>query len=317
GRAAFSYSRDRGRTWDNPKYMPFKNPRAANFVWKCENGGYLYWFHNHGLRGYTDRNPAWIAYGAETDGADGRIIEWGQPEVLLYDDSEMTLISYPDMIEDGGRLFITETQKDIARVHEIPRGFIDRLMSGGACETDIPDGLLLKTGSGRIAVPPLPAFSMKDSHSTCFAKIDLRTGISFLVACGFGDSTIFDNRDNTGKGILIETMDGIVHISVCDGRTRNTWDSAPYELKIDSLNHIGIVIDGGPKIISITINGMLCDGGGLRPFGWCRFASQMTDLNASAEALVGDSVKKLVIYGRALMTCEAISCSNGLADDCS
>ena len=34
-----------------------KHPRAANFAWKCENGKYLYWFHNHGGNWYEDRNP--------------------------------------------------------------------------------------------------------------------------------------------------------------------------------------------------------------------------------------------------------------------
>ena len=50
------YSRDGGHTWTPPQYRRYadgrlmKHPRAANFAWKCENGKYLYWFHNHGGR---------------------------------------------------------------------------------------------------------------------------------------------------------------------------------------------------------------------------------------------------------------------------
>ena len=52
-----AYSRDGARTWTVPAYKTYtpggrrvKHPRAANFVWKCANGQYLYWFHNHGGR---------------------------------------------------------------------------------------------------------------------------------------------------------------------------------------------------------------------------------------------------------------------------
>ena len=38
GRPAYTYSRDKGRNWDEPKYMPFRNPRAANFIWKLDDG---------------------------------------------------------------------------------------------------------------------------------------------------------------------------------------------------------------------------------------------------------------------------------------
>jgi hypothetical protein len=59
-------SRDEGRTWDGPGYATYapgdwlgvgarriKHPRAAGFVWKCRNGRYLLWHHNHGGRLYT------------------------------------------------------------------------------------------------------------------------------------------------------------------------------------------------------------------------------------------------------------------------
>ena len=77
GYSAYTYSRDGGHTWDPSQYMRYadgrlmKHPRAANFAWRCENGKYLYWFHNHGGKfirtnpkrrtiAYEDRNPAWL-----------------------------------------------------------------------------------------------------------------------------------------------------------------------------------------------------------------------------------------------------------------
>ena len=50
-----SYSRDEGLTWSKPERAtytpegrPIKHPRACPRVWRCKNGKYLFWFHNHG-----------------------------------------------------------------------------------------------------------------------------------------------------------------------------------------------------------------------------------------------------------------------------
>jgi len=84
GHPVYTYSRNGGHTWDTPQYKKYKDgrlmkhPRAANFAWKCNNGKYLYWFHNHGGRfirehpqrrgiAYNDRNPVWLCGGIEVD----------------------------------------------------------------------------------------------------------------------------------------------------------------------------------------------------------------------------------------------------------
>ena len=117
-----AYSRDGGHTWTDKQYGVYtpggrriKHPRAANFVWKASNGNFLLWYHNHGGKYYMSRNPTWLAGGVERDGQ----IYWSQPEIGLYADDPGTKISYPDFIEKDGRYWITETQKTVARVHEL------------------------------------------------------------------------------------------------------------------------------------------------------------------------------------------------------
>lgn len=138
GRPCHAYSRDRGCTWTPPEFMTLypagpavHNPRAANFVRRLDGGPFagrfLYWFHNHDGRGYEGRNPAWLLGGVERDSPSGKVIHWGRPEVVLYAHDRGTRISYPDFIEEGGRLFITETQKTTARVHEVPAWLLSRL----------------------------------------------------------------------------------------------------------------------------------------------------------------------------------------------
>jgi hypothetical protein len=139
GHPCHAYSRDGGRTWTPPEFMTYtpggtivNNPRAANFVRRLDNGPYagrfIYWFHNHNGKGYLGRNPVWLSGGIEYDSSAGRVIHWGAPEVVLYADDYQARISYPDFIQDDeGRLFITATQKTIARVHEIPEWLLRRL----------------------------------------------------------------------------------------------------------------------------------------------------------------------------------------------
>ncbi len=137
GHPCHAYSRDDGMTWTPPAFMTYcpdgalvDHPRAANFVRKLSEGPcagrYIYWFHNHGGKDYQGRNPAYLLGGVEKDSPDGKVIHWGRPVAVLYDRDKAVRISYPDFIWDDG-LYITETQKKIARVHRIPDKLLQSL----------------------------------------------------------------------------------------------------------------------------------------------------------------------------------------------
>ena len=133
GHPFHAYSRDGGHTWSKPEPAtytpggrPMKTPRACPRIWKTSKGNYLLWFHNHSLiekGGYQHRNPVWISGGVERDG----YIHWSQPEILFYDPDPAVRMSYPDLIEEDGRYWITETQKTVARVHEVDAALLDAL----------------------------------------------------------------------------------------------------------------------------------------------------------------------------------------------
>ncbi|MBI3207967.1 MAG: exo-alpha-sialidase [Candidatus Solibacter usitatus] len=332
GHSAFSYSRDAGRSWEPPQYMRYadgrlmKHPRAANFAWRAENGKFLYWFHNHGGRfirehprrrtiAYEDRNPVWLVGGVEADSPRGKIIRWSQPEIVLYDDDPLIRMSYPDLVEEGGKYYFTETQKDVARVHEIDAALLHGLWSQfDAKATPAKAGLLVNLPAAgastptEVAAPALPLL-LQRSRRADFAADDLRAGFSIDVWMRFeSGQTLLDNRGPDGKGFALRTSTvGSVELILNDGQTENRWTSDPGMLATSKTHHIVAIVDGGPKIITFVIDGKLNDGGDARQFGWGRFSPNLRGANGGNLLRIGNPVQRLRLYNRALRTSEAIA----------
>ena len=340
GYPAFSISRDGGHTWTEPQYQryadapdgtpgrPMKHPRAANFVWKCENGKYLYWFHNHGGRfirehprrrtiAYEDRNPVWLCGGIEADTPEGKVIQWSQPEIALYDDDPYIRMSYPDLIEEDGRFYLTETQKDKARVHAIS----PTLLEGMWAQFDNPavatDGLALALpDAGRsmpatAQIPELPAFLARDTTRADYGTRDLRAGFSIDVWLRLDGLTagqlLLDNRTGDGRGFCLHTTaSGAMDLVLNDGRTENRWACDPGLLTAGTPHHVVVVVDAGPKIITFIVDGQLNDGGEARQFGWGRFSPHLRGVNGDTHIRIATAVKSLRLYTRALRTSEAV-----------
>lgn len=321
GHPVTATSRDGGRNWSEPRYLTHadgrlvKHPRAANFVWSCGDGRYLYWFHNHGGRNYDDRNPAWVCSGMEIDTPAGRGIAWGEPEILLYVDDPMVRMSYPDLIiEDDGRCYVTETQKHHARVHEISAALLDALWQRTSRRELRRANLVLshhdnKVQGGTRPMPPLKAFLDRDWDSPEYGTKDLRTGFSLELWLQPGATgTLLDNRLPDGRGLALwANPEGGVELTLSDGRTAARWCGEPGRLSGGDIHHIVVIVDGGPKIISAVIDGRFCDGGTHRQFGWGRFSPNLQNAHGATELRIGAGVKVLRIYDAAIFTADAVA----------
>ena len=326
GHPVCTYSRDKGHTWSAPQYMRYadgrliKHPRAANFAWKCGNGKFLYWFHNHGGRSYDDRNPAWLCAGIEADSLDGKVIKWSQPEIVLYDDDTYIRMSYPDLVEDEGKFFLTETQKDIARVHPVDRTLLEGLWNQFGNRTVTTAGLIVdlpeegKMMPKRVSMPSLPVFVARDTARADHGTKDLRAGCAIDLWVEFDSlapsQILLDTRTEAGQGLCLQTAGaGAVEIVLNDGRAENRWRCDPGLLQAGRLHHVAVSVDAGPRIITFIIDGKLCDGGDARQFGWGRFSPNLRDVAGSktlriAPALDG-RIRRLRLYSRRLRTSEA------------
>ncbi len=330
GYPCHAYSRDQGRTWTPRAYMTYgpptadgtarriKHPRAANFVKQFSNGKYLYWFHNQGGEPvhasawdpYQGRNPAWVCGGVERDG----FIHWSQPEILIYDRDETARISYPDFIEDDGRYFVTETQKTVARVHEIDPALLEAVWTQHERKTLATEGLAGELASAQSIAPgtslALPHFAALDQPGSG-VSLDFWIWFDELVP----GQVVLDGRDAQGRGLLVRTTDrSTLEVVLSDGKTTAAWDSDPgtHEgtLRTNAWQHVVVTVDGGPRLISFVVDGTFNDGGAVRQYGWGRFPALLVDINGAAEARVATSLQGRLrsarVYNRPLLTTEAV-----------
>ena len=338
GWPACAYSRDGGHTWSAPEYLTWepggrrvKHPRAANFIWRLSNGRFLYWFHNHGgsaalgHRGwnpYDDRNPVWLMAARETSAPDGLRLEFTQPEILLYDDDPRVRMSYPDLIEEpDGSLFVTETQKELGRVHEVPREIVEGLLGQWERAEVAREGLLLELTEpplpAEVAMPRLPEFTARDNSRRDFGTKRLRGGFTLDLRVRLEDlapgQVLLDSRDGTGEGIAMRISErGTLELVMRDRWSESLWDTDPGEVQAGEDAHVVAIVDGGPCIISFVVNGVLCDGGEERQFGWGRFTPNLYDVTGGERLRIAPQVRSLRIYDRALRVSEAVG--NGRAE---
>lgn len=304
-----SISKDGGRSWSLPVEMSYtpggralKHNRACPMVWKTEAGKYLFWFHNNGTRDFKGRNPVWITGGRERGGT----IEWAEPEILLYDEDPKLLgMSYPDLIEQDGKFWVTETQKTEARVHALDRTLLEGLWGQFDNKSVAAPGLALTlTGEAlRAKTAPLPKLG-KLGGGGLTLDFDVR------LAAPKAGSMVLDWRDKAGKGGLVRTTSTqALEIVLSDGKVKSAWSCDKGMLTPGKTHHVTIVVDGGPRIISFAVDGALCDGGKTRTYGWGRFSQQLEDVGG-AELKLGAGLAEgggaLRIYTRALRTSEAV-----------
>jgi hypothetical protein len=238
----------------------------------------------------------------------------------MYDDDPFVRISYPDLIQEGARLFVTETQKEVARVHELDPAFVRGLWSCLDSSGVALEGLLMAAkgedllGHSRLALPELPMFCRRDQGRADYGTEQLRTGITVEVWVRFNSleagQVLLDNRREDGRGFCLQTKDaGTVELVLNDGRTENRWSCDRGSLQVNEWQHIVAIVDAGPRIISFIVNGVLCDGAADRQFGWGRFSPNLREVNGGPlriEPSLRGNLEVVRIYDRPLRTFEAV-----------
>ncbi len=308
GFPCYSISTDRGKTFGTPKPMDYAdgsriyNPRACPKIWKTKNGKYLFWYHNHSGKSFADRNPAWISGGIERNGK----ILWSQPEILLYDDDPSVRMSYPDLVEMEGKYWVTETQKTIARLHEIDPTLFEGLWhqlevtQGEKPAEKIVEGLCFDSRKcEKEKEGPFPDLNLLESHGmtihVAFDATDMKPG-----------DVICTNRDAQGNGIELRMAENhTIMLDLSNGEDVFTW-SSDLESVPPGKHEVTFIVDLAPGIVSCLVDGRLQDGKGVRQFGWGRITTPPAEINGKGKIAWSDAVDRLLVFDRYLRTSEAI-----------
>ena len=287
GQPAHSYSYDNGKTWSEPELlnyangMPLRNPRACPRLWKCKNGKYLLWYHNNGGNDFSHRNPAWVSGGIEKNGK----IYWSQPEILIHgpDRSYTTgRFSYPDLVEEEGKYWISTTQKTTATIHEVPAEFFEMLW-GQFNEPKTTSSRPYKSVEILSITKDLRLSEPIEMNSNGFA-MDF-----WLKIDAFRDTLLFEGALSAETKMNLHLMrNGLLQFVIKNklGTMRLTSDAHRFEK--GKTHHVAIILDSNAKICYMLIDGNICDGGGSKTFGFSWLGDE----------LLGEEIQSLAIKER-------------------
>jgi len=315
GHPAESYSYDGGKKWTLPQIPTYytnreiKHPRACPRIFKTSEGKFLFWQHVNGNVDFNKRNPAWVSGGVEVNGK----IVWTQPEILVYTPDDKDRMSYPDLIEQDGKFWITETNKTEGYCHAIDRSFLDKLWNQISVNEKATKGLVVEKTGDNIAKGTLEIPNLGEVKSGNGFTIDLAAEITNMKV----GQLLFESKTADGKGMWMEMADNLaVKFTMTDGVKTLSWTSDANLLKMFDTSYISLVVDFRARVISYVINGIFNDGGTERMFGWNRFDRDMGQI-ASSQLKLADfkswtglrTPNKLYavrVYNRPLMVTECI-----------
>lgn len=251
-----------------------KNGRSPITLKRLANGRYLL------LSFFTaggGRNPYWLSCGVEEGGE----VRFSQPELALYAPPRAPYgLGYPDIIElDDGRVFITESNKSVARAHAVDARALALLLAQDSARTLTRDALALifNASSARRAfpTPTLPSFRSSAgawgegtavslwlaNHSAAApgdVLLDTRSGApptrGVALRVGPSRAIVWELTDDAGSSV------GLVSDAAC---------TAPLLAAPHSEAHLVTALaDTNARVLSLAIDGVLCDGGADAPAGW-------------------------------------------------
>ena len=332
GFPACSYSRDGGRNWSPPepaRYGPggdiMRNPRASPMVWRCQNGKYLFWFHCNGYKDYrhseapVSRTLVWLSGGLERDGK----IHWSQPELVSYEENLWRGPSYPDLIEHHGNYYISSAHKVAARCQLMDKPLLEDMWNQDTLNTVAEEGLLLDLNEEQCITERNWPF---DRLPSLGEQGRFTIGLWVKLANLQPGQVLVDGTGGSDAGLRVLTgNDDSLEISFHDGSHGFSWTSDPGLIHSGSRHHVVFVVDGGPKCVSVIVDGRLCDGGedeeqlyGYGRFGRtkyfdgyddrCERAEEIGDVTGAGELVVTAKreVLHLRLYDRCLRTSQAI-----------
>lgn len=304
-------SHDDGQTFTDgfiPKHiggLSVKQPRAANFLWKLKSGHYLYWFHNVGNMGYGFRNPAWCCPAFEVDTASGKELVYGQPEILFYHTGDRLSISYPDLIECDGRLMITETQKQIARIHTVSEKLQWALLHQDTVCARL-DGIPMAEMKAN-GIPPQQYSKVNHSDRDEWKELCENGGTTWIFEGTFQKgSRVISAYDRRRGGFRVDVTEDGTLCCFAAGEAANVTVESSINVCDGQKHHVAWIMDTCACISYLVIDGIFDNGGDAAECGWRFIPRQLSTISAVKNVSFGETLSDVRLIPHAILTAEAI-----------
>jgi hypothetical protein len=218
-------------------------------------------------------------------------------------------MSYPDLIEQDGRYWVTETQKSIARIHQLDTALLEGTWA--QLQDELPDAPVVED-----CIAAMDGTDLKSANIALAKPLTLEGERGFtlevwLTADRFTPGQLLlDTRRGDGGGWTLSVGENkTLNLSIGDGERRSSWNCDTGLLSEGRRHHVAFVVDGGPNIITVLVDGALCDGGKNRQFGWGRFDPKIGDVSGTGSIktdLAGVTLHGMRIYSRYLRSAEVV-----------
>ena len=202
--------------------------------------------------------------------------------------------------------WLTEAQKTVARAHPLDRAMLDGLWNQAEVKEVCTNGMLLeKKDDGDAASRPTVPRGFGD---LAYGGVTVEVWLNLTDAAP--GQTLFSTLTEDGRGVRVVTSElggrPTLAIELGDGSRAAVWHTDPGVIQAGKRHHVVFVCDFSAAVITVIADGVFCDGGTARPYGWGRLPLEMGDVNGTFQAFLAPSVLGLRLYDRALRTTEAI-----------
>ena len=284
----------------------------------------------------SQRNPYWLAAGIEEcgepcSGSMTGTVLWSQPEIALFVrgtgiDAHLGTLTpnaeaggYADFVwlrRDGEAepaLFITETDKSVARIHRVEKELLDGLFAQHRTTAIAREPAVALSGGSQV-VDALEFPAVFGATPGSGWSVALLLANHSRAAAG---QAILDDRDDAGRGVSITVgAGGAAVFAVSDSSMSfnlSTDAACSATLASGSKPHaLSFVADASAGIVTALVDGVLCDGAAVTPRGFGWLPPQLGAVPAARRRLwvahgYSGALLRGHLWARALRTSEAVA----------
>ena len=273
---------------------------------------YIMLYNNNGGTSYEYRNPLWLVSGKEYFDNILNITEivWSQPEIILYNSKTQNnerfgycdIIQFYNLNSKELNIYFTETNKTVARLHKISQNLLKYLVNQFDLSINPADfnvSLIFSNVNGSNTIANnntqnlIPSFNTSSTAQT--PPENLGFSIFLLLSkhnnSKAGDIILEYTNQDVGMKLIVANNDLQIEIQLFDVKGNNFT----FTTDMDCTNYLvgdgyamhgfGIVVDGNARIVTMFVDGYLCDGDGdgdstgNQLFGWSWLPDSLGNLN--------------------------------------